>query len=265
MTHNSWRQRSAAIRRSAEAEGFDIARLVHVASVGDPHGHHVGVRFNAMIPSQRVSGRVEDVALPLSRGAWSPPTELCEAHSVARRKLLSDLVHLSGRPDAQMAVLAAAFVHSHVMTENRRRHSWPIPLSEGLVDVAMDHLKSVDVDMVLPSKGAYVLLATNQMCRAAPEPYCTDQNSLDQSVGRHLALSFRDKTILSISIGEGGQVAPVPKTGDVHSLLALDRTEFERMVMTSGLDEMCRIYGMKMRDMTMACRRRGIDPARMAA
>jgi len=265
MVQVSWRQRSAAIRSSAVAEGFDIARLVHVANIGDPHGRHVGVRFNALVPLSRLEGRIEDVTLPVSRDSWARPTELCEVHTVARRQVLADIVAHQGDPDAQVAVLVAAFVHSHVIMQNRRRYAWPLDSSSRLVDLAVSHLASAGTEMLMPVEGTYALMGTNHMCRAAPEPDCRDDESLDRSVGRHLAMSFRDTALLSIRIESGGVPEAARRPADVRGLLALDRDELARLVDESGPEELCRIYGMKMRDMTTACRRRGIDLARLAA
>lgn len=265
MVQVSWRQRSAAIRSSAAAEGFDVARLVRIAEVGDPHGRHIGVRFDAFVPTCRVEGRIEDVTLPVSRNSWAPPTKLCEVHTVARRQVLSDIVAHDGDVDAQTAVLVAAFVHSHVTARNRRRYAWPLDASTRLVDLAVSHLASVGTDMMMPVEGTYALMGTNQMCRAAPEPDCRDDASLDRSIGRHLALSFRETTLLSIRIGHGGAAEEARRPADVRGLLALDRDELSRLVDEVGPDELCRTYGMKMRDVTTACRRRGIDLARLAA
>lgn len=265
MVQQSWRQRSAAIRRSAAAEGFDVARLVNIAVVGDPHGHHVGVQFNALVPSHKAAGRIEDVTLPVSRGSWVRPTELCEAHTVARRQVLTNIVRHVGDIDAQTAVLTAAFVHSHVVMTNRRRYAWPIESSSALVDLAVDHLSSLGTEMLMPVEGTYALMGTNNMCRAAPEPDCRDDDSLDRSVGRHLALSFRDTVLLSVRIEAGGTAEIARRPADTRGLLALDREELGRLVDECGPEELCRTYGMKMRDMTMACRRRGIDLARLAA
>lgn len=265
MIHQSWRHRSAAIRRSASAEGFELSRLVRIAKVGDPHGHHVGTSLNALVPARKAEGRIEDVAIPVSRATWVKPTELCEAHTLARRQVLSDVVAHQGDEDAQLAVLVAAFVHSHVTMSNRRRYSWPLDVSCRLVDTAVEHLRDLGTEIVLPAEGTYALMGTSHMCRAAPEPYCLDDDSLDRSVGRHLALSFRDTVLLSIRIEAGGVAPEAVRPADTKALLALDSEELSRLVDELGLDELCRRYGMKMRDMTMACRRRGIDVARLAA
>ncbi|MFZ3481853.1 hypothetical protein [Sphingomonas sp. 3-13AW] len=265
MTQNAWRQRSAAIRRSAAVEGFDVARLVRIATVGDPHGQHVGAAFNALVPIHKVEGRIEDVALPISRGAWAPPTELCDARTLARRQVLADLLTHSGDADAQTAVLTAAFVHSHVTMSNRRRYSWPIAASNELVSHAVAHLACLGTRMVLPVEGTFALMGTSNMCRAAPEPYCTDTESLDRAVGRHLARSFRGTVLLALRIEAGGVAAAKARPADTRGLLALEREDLARLVTEQGLEELCRTYGMKMRDITTACRRRGIDVARLAA
>jgi hypothetical protein len=179
--------------------------------------------------------------------------------------VLTDIVTHEGDVDAQTAVLVAAFVHSHVTTQNRRRYAWPLDASTRLVDLAVSHLSSVGTDMVMPVEGTYALMGTAQMCRAAPEPDCRDDDSLDRSVGRHLALSFRDTVLLSVCIESGGTAEVARPPADTRALLALDRDELARLVDECGPEELCRTYGMKMRDMTMACRRRGIDLARLAA
>lgn len=265
MVQETWRQRSAAIRRSAVAEGFDVARLVKIATIGDPHGRHVGVSFNAFVPAHKAEGRIEDVTLPLSRGSWVRPTELCEAHTVARRKVLSDMVAHDGDVDAQTAVLVAAFVHSHVTMGNRRRYAWPLDASSRLVDLAVAELATLGTGMIMPIEGTYALMGTVQMCRAAPEPDCHDDESLDRSIGRHLALSFRDTVLLSIRIEHGGTAEMARQPADTRALLALDRDELARLIDQHGVDGVCRTYGMKTRDVNMACRRRGIDLARLAA
>lgn len=265
MTQNSWRQRSAVIRHSALAEGFDVARLVRIATIDDPHGDHVGTSFNALVPARKADGRIEDVALPVLRGSWAPPTELIEAHTLARRQVLADILTHVGDEDSQTAVLVAAFVHSHVTMANRRRYSWPTDVSCRLVDQAVSHLRDLGTAMILPAEGTYALMGTSHMCRAAPEPYCLDDDSLDRSVGSHLARSFRDHVLLSIRIKAGGVAPAARRPADTRGLLALAKDELAQLVADPGLEELCRIYGMKMRDMTMACRRRGIDVPRLAA
>lgn len=260
-----WRTRCSAIVLSAMAEGFDMTRFVRTVEVEDPHARHPGVRFEALVRAEAAQARIEDVALPLSRGTWMPPTELCEAHTIARRGVLDEIVKHHGDVESQMAVLATAFVHSHVICANRRRYAWPLEASGHLVGLAMAHLSSTGTTIVLPVKGSYALMGTAHMCRSAPEPLCTGDAELDRSVGRHIAMSFRETTLLSISVKAGG-IAPAstPKS-QARELLALGAEDLSRMVRDEGLESICGRYGMKMRDLEIACRRRGIDTARMAA
>jgi len=242
-----------------------MSRFVRRAEIEDPHSRHVGVRFEALVPTERAEARIEDVALPLSRGTWMPPTELCEANTIARRKVLDDIVGHDGDAVSQMAVLTTAFVHSHVICANRRRYAWSIGASNRLVDMAMSHLSSVGTSIVLPVQGSYALMGTAHMCRCAPEPDCIEEADMDRSIGRHLAESFRNTTLLSVSVRAGGTSAGPRRGLDVRDLLDLDREEFARIVRDEGMKSICGRYGMKMRDLEIACRRRGIDAARMAA
>jgi hypothetical protein len=265
MTTQAWRTRSAAILRSASAERFDLSRFVRAAAVPDPYGRHVGLRVDALVPARSADARVEDVGGPVSRGTWTPPTELCDPQTLARRGILSEILRHRDDPDAQVALLATAFVHTHVGSDSRRRYAWPLDRSEALVACATGYLEERGTRLQLPARGAYALLGASHMCRAAPEPFCADDDMLDRSVGRHLALSFRETTLLSLSIEAGGSVAETAPRADTRSLLALDSDAIGRMVRRDGVDGICRRFGMRHRDVVMACRRRGVSVEAKAA